>query len=234
MDEKISPETEERIRELCRKISVAHNLDEEIHAELFAHMEDKLRAYLSGSEKLTEEDAFVLVREHFGDPEEVKAMLENVHAEAVQVGMMRRIGAISVVFMGIFCMTVMVSFALYALLNALHFRTYYSHDSVFVRFAKLIPYIAAYTCAIVMLIVWRKREQDSRSPWYIRLNPWYFVPLSLILYLLMGFCVLFAMASIFISRGDASGPSAECGGAGARPRAERGHLLAADPADDAG
>jgi len=123
MDEKISPETVERIRELCRKISVAHNLDEEIQRELFSHMEDKLLAYLSGEQKLTEEDAFVLVREHFGEPEEVKAMLENVHVEAVRAGMLRRIGVITVVFMGIWCMYFLVAFMLYSLLYALHFST---------------------------------------------------------------------------------------------------------------
>ena len=147
-------------------------------------MEDKLRAYLTGEEKVTEEDAFVLVREHFGNPEEVQAMLEDVHVEATRVSMMRRIGAITVVFLGIFCMTVLVSFPLYSLLNALHFLTYYHYDSVFLRFAKLIPTIIAYSCAIVMLVVWREREHDSQPPWYIRSNPWYFVPALLILYFL--------------------------------------------------
>jgi hypothetical protein len=95
MDEKIGPETEERIRELCRKISVAHNLDEEIQRELFSHMEDKLLAYLSGEEKITEEDAFVLVREHFGDPEEVKAMLEEVHYTEMKMALFRKVGLIA-------------------------------------------------------------------------------------------------------------------------------------------
>ena len=80
MDKKLSPETAERIRELCRKISVAHNLDEDIQRELCAHMEDKLLGYLSGAEKLTGEDAFILVREHFGNTENLKRLLRQVHA----------------------------------------------------------------------------------------------------------------------------------------------------------
>lgn len=80
MDKSLSPETVERIRELCRKISVAHNLDEEIQRELFSHMESKLLAYLSGAEKLTEADALILVCEHFGNAENLKGLLRTVHA----------------------------------------------------------------------------------------------------------------------------------------------------------
>ncbi len=36
MDDKISPEAVERIRELCLTISVAHNLDDDIRAEEFS------------------------------------------------------------------------------------------------------------------------------------------------------------------------------------------------------
>ena len=32
-----------RLRELCQKITVAHDLDTEIQEELYGHMEDKLR-----------------------------------------------------------------------------------------------------------------------------------------------------------------------------------------------
>ena len=80
MDDNLSPEMVERLRELCRKITVAHNIDEEIQRELCSHMEDKLRAYLSGEEKLTEADALILVREHFGDADNLKRLLRNVHA----------------------------------------------------------------------------------------------------------------------------------------------------------
>lgn len=180
-----------KLRNLCHRISSLHHLDPEAERTLYAGMEDKLRTYLSGAEKITEEDAFVLVREHFGDPEKVKKMLVDVHAEAVRASMLRRIGAITVVFLGMACMTILVSFTLYSLLNALHFMTYFSYDSVFVRFAKLIPTIIVYTCAIVMLVVWREREHDARPPWYIRSNPWYFVPASLVLFFLIVFYIFF-------------------------------------------
>ena len=68
MSVNISPETEDKISALCKKISVAHNLDEEIQKELRCHREDRLTGYLSGNEQLSEDDAFILVEKHFGDP----------------------------------------------------------------------------------------------------------------------------------------------------------------------
>ena len=93
MDTDISPETTERIRALCRRISVAHDLDDEIQRELFSHMEDKLHGYLSGGEKVTEEDALILVREHFGKPEVVRGLFREVHAPETHLSLLRTTGA---------------------------------------------------------------------------------------------------------------------------------------------
>ena len=59
MSDKLSGETQKKIIELCIKISVAHNLDDEIREELFTHMEDKLLGYINGNVAITEEDAFI-------------------------------------------------------------------------------------------------------------------------------------------------------------------------------
>jgi hypothetical protein len=80
MSDHLTPETAERLRSLSERITIARGLDDDIRAELAAHMEDKLLAYLSGAEKLTEEDAFVLVREHFGNADNLKKLLKKVHA----------------------------------------------------------------------------------------------------------------------------------------------------------
>lgn len=79
MAEDLSHETAEKIRALCSRISVANSLDQEIQEELYSHLEEKLLAYLSGKEKITEDDAFILVREHFGDPVILKELLKEVH-----------------------------------------------------------------------------------------------------------------------------------------------------------
>lgn len=78
-EETISTEGQESILAFCRKISVTYDLDEEIQEELYGHIEDKLLGYLSGEEKLTEGDAFVLVCEHFGDSDSIRELLNEVH-----------------------------------------------------------------------------------------------------------------------------------------------------------
>jgi hypothetical protein len=80
MSKNLSPETAGRIRDLCRKISVAHDLDDEIQRELYSHLEDKLLGYLRGEEKITEDDALILVKEHFGEFASLKGLLREVHA----------------------------------------------------------------------------------------------------------------------------------------------------------
>jgi hypothetical protein len=95
MLDNLSPESSEKIRDLCRKISVAHNIDEEIQQELFSHMENKFLGYLSGEEKITEDDAFILVREHFGDPIVIRELLQGIHPVESDLGLLRKIGAVT-------------------------------------------------------------------------------------------------------------------------------------------
>ncbi|MCC6694097.1 MAG: hypothetical protein IT365_00575 [Candidatus Hydrogenedentes bacterium] len=66
MDKQLSPETEAALRDAVREIGTARGLDEEAQEELYAHLEDKALGYLSGDESLSEADAVVLARKHFG------------------------------------------------------------------------------------------------------------------------------------------------------------------------
>lgn len=101
MPDKLNPDTCKKIRVICKEISVAHDLDAEIQEELYGHMEDKLIAYLDGEEALTEEDALILVREHFGNPAVLKGLLQSVHAVAAGVSLARRIAAVLIVTAGL-------------------------------------------------------------------------------------------------------------------------------------
>jgi hypothetical protein len=80
MHESISPETIQKLDEAARDLSRKHHIDATACKEVRSHMESKLLGYLSDAEKLTEEDAFVLVREHFGEPDHLKHLLRKVHA----------------------------------------------------------------------------------------------------------------------------------------------------------
>ena len=98
MADELGSETRADMRSLCKKISVAHKLDAEIQEELYAHMEDKLIAYLDGEERIAEKDAFILVREHFGKASVVKGLMQDAHA---CVSLARRLGAALVVTIGV-------------------------------------------------------------------------------------------------------------------------------------
>ena len=80
MHEKSLSEAMKRtIREFCSHITEGYNVDDDTCEELYGHIEDRMLDYLSGEEPLTEEDAFVLVREHFGEPIRVRELLGDVH-----------------------------------------------------------------------------------------------------------------------------------------------------------
>ncbi len=91
MNTPLNDDTQQEARDLARKITVAHDLDPEIQEELYGHIEDKLLAYKSGEERVSDEDAFILVREHFGDVKVLKNMFQDTHVVAVQETMLRRL-----------------------------------------------------------------------------------------------------------------------------------------------
>lgn len=96
-NENLSSEIEQRARELCEQISVAHDLDAEIQQELYTHVEDKLLGYLSGEVPVTQDDALILVREHFGDIRTIKSLMQDVHAVEVTASKARKLAAAAIV-----------------------------------------------------------------------------------------------------------------------------------------
>jgi len=91
VDNELSNDTQQKARELARKITVAHDLDPEIQEELYGHIEDKLLAYKSGEERISDEDAFILVREHFGDAGNVKRLFWDVYQGESERGLLRNV-----------------------------------------------------------------------------------------------------------------------------------------------
>ena len=76
MTNTISPQTRARIDSLLREIAAGQHMDADTIDELRAHMEEKLLDYMRGEIPVSEDDAFVLVREHFGKPEVIRAMYQ--------------------------------------------------------------------------------------------------------------------------------------------------------------
>jgi len=83
MRESPSQSSIDKIRALCGQMAESQSLDEATRDELCGHLEDKLAGYLSGDVKITEEDALLLVRAHFGDAERIGRQLEGVRKETV-------------------------------------------------------------------------------------------------------------------------------------------------------
>ena len=104
MPYKIAPEITAEIDAFLKQISVAHSLDSEIREELRSHIEEKLCGYMRGEIKITEEEAWLLVREHFGDPAVLKSLYHETEAKEMYKSFFRRIGAAFVA--GIWIMTV--------------------------------------------------------------------------------------------------------------------------------
>lgn len=98
MAEQMSDAAAQRVKALCCKVAVANGLDEQIQRELCGHMEDELLAYLSGRQRLSEDDAMILVEKHFGDPAVVRGLLREVHSVDSSVSVVRRLLGVAVVW----------------------------------------------------------------------------------------------------------------------------------------
>ncbi len=100
-----SPEIRQHLREMCAQLTVDQHLDDEVQRELYGHMEDKLLAYLNGEEVMSEDDALILVREHFGDPAVIKGLLQAVRPMAAGKAFLRRAAAILCTYTVIMALT---------------------------------------------------------------------------------------------------------------------------------
>lgn len=97
MAERMSEAASQRVKALCAKVVVAHGLDEQIRRELCGHMEDELLAYLTGRQKLSEDDALILVEKHFGDPTVIRGLLRSVHCQDSGVSILHRLLGVAIV-----------------------------------------------------------------------------------------------------------------------------------------
>lgn len=169
MDDALKPETSARIDELCRKITVAHTLDDEIQEELRDHIEDRLLDYLRGEEALSQDEAFILVREHFGDPANLKAQLQDVHLVDTHVSLARRLAAIIAVHLVYTIVSAFVAALAWTLiyrrvLNGTDIRFQEGFYSITVSSAMIIATIGF----AVLLYRWEGRIRAGHKPWFLR------------------------------------------------------------------
>ncbi len=173
MAETPTPEMRERLRTLCKQITVAEDIDPEIQEELLTHMEDKFAAFRYGSEPITDEDALILVREHFGDPGIMKALLQHTHVEKADLSLGRRLAAIAVVtlsfyavirFLNAFSTTTLVWFAQRYATGSILWGSVWTAQNMFLACS-----LAPLTWYIVRR--WRRQLDRGVKPWFVRWSP---------------------------------------------------------------
>jgi hypothetical protein len=187
MPDSVNQETRAKIDELCKKIAIAHDLNPDIQSELSGHMEDKLLGYLSGQESLSEDDAFILVREHFGSPAKIKSLLQNVHYVAADLSLTRRLCAVSAVFLGFIAIHGFINTAAWGLAAWIRFTGLVTDSPTPLlpvgAFAGVITLVAGtYVCWRV-LANWKRRLDAGEAPWFQR---WSAFQITLVLGALAG------------------------------------------------
>ena len=177
---KIAPEIISEIEAFLKQISVAHNLDNEIREELRSHIEDKLCGYMRGEIKITEEEAWLLVREHFGDPAVLKSMYHETEAKEMYKSFFRRIGAAFVAGIWILTITRMVIHGILTqALKGVAGRTVDAGIIFAYGFLWMIPDLFVILLFFFFVMRWRKIIENSGTAWFMTIKSVNFVLLIL-------------------------------------------------------
>ena len=184
MQSEFSAETHEQITSLCKRISVAHHLNDEIEAELRDHIIDKMESYLSGEEVLSEDDAFVLVKEHFGNPEVIRSLYESAEPAAAFGGILRRVEAATVATILCFILGSYVSELLFSLLANLTPQMWVPETYIF-AIPKTISHIIGITFFGIVLSYWREKMKRGEQLWFYSIKQYWFLGLIVSSVLLM-------------------------------------------------
>lgn len=169
MAEAPSAAAQERIRSLCRRISVAHDLDAEIQEELYGHMEDKFLAYRSGEEPVTEDDAFILVREHFGSPAVLKDLLRGVHRRPAESTFLRKALAAFIAFTAAYAVAnlALITAVVYAAHRGATGGQWDAFRNIVLASEHLTLFLPV-VLVVPFLLHARRRARAGHAPWYLR------------------------------------------------------------------
>lgn len=95
MPEQLNESAIQQIRQIVRQLARKKGLSPEEAEEIGGHLEDKLLAYLRGEERITQEDALLLARAHFGDAAGIAQQLADGAAAAPEVQRARKIQSLA-------------------------------------------------------------------------------------------------------------------------------------------
>jgi hypothetical protein len=80
MVNKLNDSIIQKLRDVADNIAISQRLNDDAKEELYSHLEDKALEYANDNEKLSEADILLLVREHFGNPENMSQILGETKA----------------------------------------------------------------------------------------------------------------------------------------------------------
>jgi len=182
------------LEDICDSISLSQNFDDEIRMELMSHMEDKLTGYLDGSEEVTEEDALLLVREHFGDPAVIRSLFQEVEGVGANVSFWRKLAAIATLTVvtlewGKFLLEVMFSGITYWL----HKGDIVISPVVFGVIYKDVPSLVVLMAFFYYLTTWKRKLSSGQQTWFERIKAPYLVIITISSYIVLAVTVMFLL-----------------------------------------
>lgn len=179
---KLSPQITGEINSFLRQISVAHGFDEEIREELHCHIEDKLIGYVKGNIKITEEEAWILVKEHFGNPAVLKNLYLEVEAKAMYMSFFRRIGAAFVVCMWLMFIAPPLLNALFTIIsNTFLLNNPLNYFTTIIYCAGLsVPVVLPVILMFYIFFYWRKKMNNNEATWFETIKGKNFIKLIIV------------------------------------------------------
>jgi hypothetical protein len=168
----LSAELESRLREYCDRALGAGELSGDVREELYAHFRDRVLGYLNREDELSEADAFLLAREHFGDPVAVRGMLLNEHAADAVPNLYRRMAAGAIVL-------VLLEFAGNAFFRLLITVNILSMNTAWLT---LVWPIFCTPLAYLAFRLWQAEASGDNKPWFLRWPPLGLAALLLTIY----------------------------------------------------
>jgi hypothetical protein len=161
MSDNLSPEIHDKLHSLCKKITDSYHLDTNSKEKMFASIAKKFNEYYFSEKKLTEDEALILVREHFGKPDQIRELLEEVHVMETHISLARRIGAVLAATIGV---GVLIHVVMYLIQFPLDFIF-----GIRIEPTWLPGYLYIILNPVILYIVlkrWRNTEERGDSVWF--------------------------------------------------------------------
>jgi len=158
MPDRLSQEAQEAIRRIVSGMVKNQGLEEASGEELRGHLEDKTLAYLNGDERLSEKDALLLAREHFGEQAKLVANLAEVHGTCPSLMSDRPVLALFILFFALGCVQAGITSSLRLL----------PHFLLLAPGILLLTALSGLAVQFILLRGWKRQLEGTGEVWYLQ------------------------------------------------------------------